>query len=101
MIVPNQLSCFCKLNVVKAIFLIVAEVNLRDCWTNKADTKSSCDGVNSLMLCMCADSDFCNCHSNPDLNGEKCPLPPSKAVDVTVIQFYLLLLSLLTTLTYK
>ena len=72
-------------------FLIVTEVKLRDCWTNKADTSSSCDGVNSLMLCMCANSDFCNCHSNPDLNGEKCPLPPNTATDLTVMPFYLLL----------
>ena len=71
--------------------LIVTEVKLRDCWTNKADTSSSCDGVNSLMLCMCANSDFCNCHSNPDLNGEKCPLPPNTATKLTVIPFYLLL----------
>jgi len=76
-------------------------VKLRDCWTNKADTTSACDGVNSLMLCMCANSDFCNCHSNPDLNGEKCPVPPNNAVKLTsVIQFYLFS-SLLTILTWR
>ena len=68
-----------------------SEVNLRDCWTNKAETMT-CDGSDSLMICKCANSDFCNCHSNPDLNGEKCPYPNS--ANATLYNSVMLLLSL-------
>ena len=64
-------------NKIFCLFLL-AEVSLRDCWTNKAET-TTCDGVkNVLMLCMCA-KDFCNCHNSPELNGDSCPQPPSGA----------------------
>jgi len=57
------------------------KVSLRDCWTRSLET-TKCDGVkNVLMLCMCA-TDFCNCHSSPDLNGDSCPHPPSGATSV-------------------
>lgn len=61
---------------------VFAEVSLRDCWTNKVTQDNTCDGVkNVLMLCMCA-TDFCNCHSSPDLNGDSCPQPPSGSTSV-------------------
>ena len=76
----------CQLSwpTLKAILLdefVFAEVSLRDCWTRSLET-TKCDGVkNVLMLCMCA-TDFCNCHSSPDLNGDSCPHPPSGATSV-------------------
>ena len=76
------------------------EVNFRDCWSNKVQT-DHCDGKykkaaitdknciliqlycflghNAYTICMCANSNFCNCHNNKNLNGERCPIPPSSA----------------------
>ena len=75
------------------LFFILLAVNFRDCWTNKVDSVK-CDGhTNSLKLCYCANSDFCNCHNNPNLNGEECPIPPSSTNKVC-LPITLLLVSL-------
>lgn len=52
----------------------------------------TCDGSDSLMICKCANTDFCNCHSNPDLNGEKCPYPNSTNAIISCSVISLLML---------